>query len=72
MSDNINELRAIITKFAESGWDLIDAPAKAWLSGEECKDELITAIEMAEMECGSCGCEFDPLYKRFLEMKDLL
>lgn len=35
MNENINELRLIIEKFAKSGWDLIDAPAKAWL--EVCK-----------------------------------
>lgn len=72
MDEKVNELRAIITKFAESGWDLIDAPAKAWLAGEECKEELIAAIERADKECGSCGCEFDPLYKKFLAMKDLV
>ena len=69
------ELVKIIEKFAESGWDLIDAPAKAWLStnGESEADEdvtskLIEAIEQADKECGSCGCEFDPLYKRALEL----
>ena len=72
MNEETNDLRGIITKFAESGWDLIDAPAKAWLAGEGCKDDLITAIERADKECGSCGCEFDPLYKIFLELKDLL
>ncbi len=72
MNDKVNELRSIITKFAESGWDLIDAPAKAWLGGEQCRSELISAIEKADMECGSCGCDFDPLYKKALEMKDLL
>jgi hypothetical protein len=45
---------------------------KVWLSGEKCKDELINAIERADIECGSCDCEFDPLYKKFLEMKDFL
>lgn len=69
------ELVKIIEKFAESGWDLIDAPAKAWLSanGESEADEVITsnlieAVEQADKECGSCGCEFDPLYKRALEL----
>lgn len=69
------ELVKIIEKFAESGWDLIDAPAKAWLStnGEKETDEMITvklveAIEQADKECGSCGCEFDPLYKKALEL----
>lgn len=72
MNEKTNELKAIISKFAESGWDLIDAPAKVWLAGEGCKEELISAIERAEKECGSCGCEFDPLYKKFLKMKDIL
>lgn len=64
------ELVGIITKFAESGWELIDAPSKAWLSAQNDKSqaELITAVEQADKECGSCGCEFDPLYKRALEL----
>ena len=67
------ELINILEKFAESGWDLIDAPAKAWLSAndgngadESTTTALIKAIEQADVECGSCGCEFDPLYKRAL------
>jgi hypothetical protein len=67
-----NELKDIITKFAESGWELIDVPAKAYLSGSGDKEALIAAIEQADKECGSCGCEFDPLYKRALELKSLL
>ena len=68
-----NELINIVTKFAESGWDLIDAPSKAWLESnhigrlsEADTNTLITAVEEADKECGSCGCEFDPLYKRAL------
>ena len=64
------ELNGIITKFAECGWDLIDAPAKAWLSSKEksgeVKNKLIAAIKQADVECGSCGCEMDPLYKKAL------
>ena len=67
------ELISILEKFAESGWDLIDAPAKAWLTAnngngadEKTTVALIKAIEQADAECGSCGCEFDPLYKRAL------
>jgi cytochrome c556 len=66
------ELVQIMTKFAESGWDLIDAPSKAWLEGNGDKDKLIAAIEQADKECGSCGCEFDPLYKKALSLKELL
>ncbi len=68
-----DELTKIISKFAESGWDVIDMPSKVWLdactNGEAsaaATSELITAVEKADSECGSCGCEFDPLYKRAL------
>ncbi len=68
-----NELIQILTKFAESGWDVIDAPSKVWLNAtingevsEAVTAELVTAIKKADDECGSCGCEFDPLYKRAL------
>lgn len=71
MSAN-QELKTIMEKFAASGWDLIDAPAKAWLAGTGDKEALIAAIEQADRECGSCGCEFDPLYKRALALKDAL
>lgn len=30
------------------------------------KDTLIASIKQADRECGSCGCELDPLYKRAL------
>ena len=69
----MEELNKIVTKFTESGWDLLDIPSKAWLSsknegGLKNTDELIKAIEQADKECGNCGCEFDPLYKRALEL----
>ncbi|HBN97696.1 MAG TPA: hypothetical protein DDZ66_15525 [Firmicutes bacterium] len=70
MNNNRNELKAIVTKFAESGWDLIGTPARAWLEGNGDKQELISAIEQADRECGNCGCEFDPLYKKALELQD--
>ena len=64
------ELTGIVAKFAESGWDVIDAPAKAWLGGQTdgAKKDLIAAVEKADVECGSCGCEMDPLYKKALEL----
>lgn len=65
------ELIKIIEKFAESGWDLIDVPSKKWLADSKSSNvtaELIKAVEQADKECGSCGCEFDPLYKRALEL----
>jgi len=73
------KLIAIVEKFAASGWDVLEAPAKAWLEakndGEASKKasaDLEAAIIKADAECGSCGCELDPLYKQALAMKDLL
>jgi hypothetical protein len=60
---NNEELRSIMTKFADSGWDLIAEPAKAWLEQRGDSKELLAAIEQADRECGNCGCEYDQLYK---------
>ena len=69
----MDELEKIIVKFANSGWDLIDKLSNEWLSAIKenavnsgIKEKLIKAIEQADNECGSCGCEYDPLYKRAL------
>jgi len=65
------ELTNIVQKFAECGWNVIDAPAKQWLGVTDCTDstaKLIAAVEQADKECGSCGCEFDPLYKEALNL----
>ncbi|MCL2066499.1 MAG: hypothetical protein FWG99_03430 [Treponema sp.] len=71
----MEELVKIVTKFSESGWDLIEAPSKAWLVANKdngkyfnSTKELIKIIERADAECGNCGCEFDPLYKKALEL----
>ena len=68
----MEELKIILEKFAESGWDLIAIPSKAYLDENGTKEDLIKAIEQADKECGSCGCEFDPLYKRCIELKEAL
>ncbi|WP_275297895.1 FosX/FosE/FosI family fosfomycin resistance hydrolase [Clostridium sp. YIM B02551] len=68
----MEELKVILEKFADSGWDLIAIPSKAYLDGNGNKEALIEAIEQADKECGSCGCEFDPLYKRCIELKKAL
>jgi len=64
------ELVKIIQKFAESGWNAIADPSKKWLASNESAstNELKTAIEQADKDCGSCGCEFDPLYKKALAL----
>jgi sugar phosphate isomerase/epimerase len=77
ISEKQIELAKIIAKFADSGWDLIDVPAKAWLQKRFESDHttvrnLIDAIAKANVECGNCGCEFDPLYKIVLQSKELL
>ncbi len=64
----MEELKFIMEKFAASGWDLIAIPAQQWLDGKVDKEALISAIRQADKECGSCGCELDPLYKRALEL----
>lgn len=71
MSNQREELIGIISKFAESGWSLLDSPSQAWLdspSDTSSTEQLITAIEAAYKECGNCGCEFDALYLRALEL----
>lgn len=66
----MEELKDIMEKFAVSGWELISVPAQQWLEGKADKTALISAVRQADAECGSCGCEFDPLYKRALELID--
>ena len=68
MSVQNEEIRKILSKFAESGWDLIDEASKAWLDGKKSTEDLVPIIKQADEECGKCGCEFDPLYKRALEL----
>lgn len=64
----MEELKVIMEKFAASGWELIAAPARAWLEGCADRDALVAAIRQADRECGSCGCELDPLYKKALAL----
>ena len=64
----MEELKTIMEKFAASGWELIAAPARAWLEGCTDRDTLVAAIRQADQECGSCGCELDPLYKKALAL----
>lgn len=69
------ELKEIIAAFVASGWDLIDAPAKLWIASggaPQTREALIAAIQQADKECGSCGCDFDPLYKRALALQTLI
>lgn len=68
----MDELKTIMKRFVASGWDLIAAPSQAWLDGHGNKMALVSAIEQADVECGSCGCDLDPLYKRALELRDFL
>lgn len=41
---NREELIQVVTKFVESGWDLIAVPSKAWLNGNGDAKELLAAI----------------------------
>ena len=64
----MEELKSIMEKFVVSGWDLISIPAKQWLDGNADKDTLVSAVKQADEECGNCGCDLAPLYKRALEL----
>ena len=64
----MEELRTIMEAFVASGWELISVPAQQWLDGTADREALLAAIRQADAECGSCGCELDPLYKRALEL----
>jgi glutathione peroxidase-family protein len=68
----MEELKVILEKFAGSGWDVIAIPSEAYLNRTGSKEDLIKAVEQADKECGNCGCEFDPLYKKCIELKALL
>ncbi|MCL1823542.1 MAG: hypothetical protein FWG44_05005 [Oscillospiraceae bacterium] len=64
----MGELNKIMSKFAESGWDLIDKPAQEWLDGKKSAADILPVIKEADEQCGSCGCEMDPLYKKAIEL----
>lgn len=64
------ELACILRRFADSSWELIARPSKSYLDDPDNKAALIDAIKQADSECGSCGCEFDPLYKKALVLLD--
>ena len=64
----MTRLHEILTKFRDSGWDLIAVPAADWLDGKYDYEALAAAVQKADAECGSCGCDFDPLYKEVLEI----
>lgn len=67
-NNNRKELEEILAKFVESSWDLIAVPSKAWLDGKGDVKELLAAVEQADKDCGSCGCEYDPLYKKAIRL----
>ena len=62
----MEELKEILAKFIASGGDLIAVPSQAYLEGRIGADVLRAAIQEADDDCGSDGCELDPLYKRAL------
>ena len=64
----MRELKSIMEKFVASGWDLIAVPAQQWLDGKADRETLVSTIKQGDKECGECGCELDPLYKRVLEL----
>ena len=63
MSVKSEELTMIITKFADSGWDLIDEPSRAGFISRMSSEELLPILMEADLRVWQCGCEFDSLYK---------
>lgn len=61
---NESELNALLGKELYGVWKALCAA----IDEKADRDGLIGAIKQADAECGSCGCEFDPLYKRALEL----
>ena len=51
----MEELKVILEKFADSGWELIAAPSRDWLDGKSVQNALRDAIREADRQCGSCG-----------------
>ena len=79
-------LASILSVFASAeglqanGWitELKDASAE-WLAGKDDAEaskaaaaKLVPLLEIADKECGACGCEWDELYKQALVEKDVL
>lgn len=62
----MEELNAILTTFAASGYALIAGPAQRFLDGQSNRKELRQALCQAQNECGSCGCSLDALYPKAL------
>ena len=77
-----NRMADIMKKFAEADlpeeWGL-KAAAAEWLEGKDDAEKskaaaakVVPALEKAVEVCGSCGCDFDGLYKEALKNKDML
>jgi len=76
-----NRLASILEFFAAqelpAEWGLKEASAE-WLAGKDdaaaskaAAVKLLPALEKAETDCGSCGCEFDALYQEALVEQDV-
>ena len=77
-----NRLADILKTFAEADlpaeWGLKEAAAE-WLAGKDDAEaskaaapKVVAALEKADAASGSCGCEFDALYKEALKNADML
>lgn len=67
-----NKVKDILVKFAESGWDLIAKPAADMLNGNGDKENFLKVVKQADDECGTCGCEYDAMYKYILDNANLI
>ncbi|MCL2351625.1 MAG: pyruvate:ferredoxin (flavodoxin) oxidoreductase [Firmicutes bacterium] len=76
------KMAEVMSFFAENEspaeWGLMDA-AKEWLAGKDsaelskaASEKVRKAVQIANKECGSCGCEFDEKYKYVIDNDDML
>lgn len=75
LADNITKLAACDTP---AEWGLSTA-CNEWLAGMEdakasevASEKLRAALKIANKKCGTCGCEYDALYKEIIAADDLL
>ena len=64
----MDELKAILERFADSGWELIAVPSRLWLDGQPDLPMLRNAILQATgVAIDSCPITPHILYRKFKE-----
>lgn len=61
-----SESQAILSWFSQCCWPLLATASQDYLAGKIDKAALLEVMKEADCQCGSCGCEFDALYKKVI------